>query len=402
MTPHPTSRFIRALTPILIASVPARDIIVVHGWRDGEENALRIAGALTRRADPTAAVVLLCDDPQESRAQLDNALRCVDWDPARLEIIRKNSLRGYLRFLQARLVLMTHGLFGNPRPGRSRVHVLLGHGHGPKSGQDPLSPLLYGAQVATTNNAVWGRAVIDTQLQDPSASIVVTGNPRDDALDEEVERDRLTALGLDPLCPFILWLPTHRPGQVSAVDQMERSAADKMATLRQVCAARGIVLVTKAHQLDDERNARAWGMHVVTSGSLRDAGLSFFQLLALSSGLVSDYSSVWVDYLRTGRPFGLLFPDFDQFDAARGFNTPPISEVAPEAILTDVAGVERFVDAVLSQGRSTPNRGSKTRARRLGLVTEPGATERVLDASAEQLARQRIRALLSPSAERRV
>jgi len=402
MTPHSTSRAIRGLTPLLIASVPARDIIVVHGWRDGEENALRIAGALTRRADATTVVALLCEDPRESRAQLGNALRYVDWDASRLEIIRKNSLRGYLRFLQARLVLMTHGLFGNPRPGRSRVHVLLGHGHGPKSGQDPLSPLLYDTQVATTNNAVWGRAVIATQLRDPSASVVVSGNPRDDAFDEEVDRERLAALGLDPLCPFVLWLPTHRPGQVSAVEQMDKPAARKMEALRQACAARGIVLVTKAHQLDDDRNAEAWGMHVVTSDSLREAGLSFFQLLALSAGLVSDYSSVWVDYLRTGRPFGLLFPDFDLFDTARGFNNPPIAEVAPEAILTDVADVERFIDAVLSHDGKAPSPTSATTARRLGLVTEPGATERVLDAAAEQLARQGIRGLLSPSAERHV
>lgn len=400
MTSRATPRLLRALTPVLLSAVPASDRVVVHGWRDGEENALRVAGALTRRCAAQTRITLLCEDPRESRAQLDLALRHTDWDPSRLEIVRKNSPRGYLRFLQARLVLMTHGLFGNPPPGSSRLHVLLGHGHGPKSGQDPRAPLYYSTQLATTNNAVWGHAVISTQIRAASATVSVTGNPRDDAFADDVERERLTALGLRPDARYVLWLPTHRPDRASVAEQLDDSESAKLDALRRLCDEHGIDLVTKAHQLDDQENALAWGMHVVTSESLRDAGLSFFQLLALSSGLISDYSSVWVDYLRTGKPFGLLLPDLARFDAERGFNQPSIPDVAGEAILSDAAAVARFVDEVVRHDGVSPTPLSRRIASRLGLVLEPAATDRVLDVVAAQLARQGLPTLLVPRFER--
>src|SRR5690606_27355976 len=191
MTAHSTPRLLRAITPALLALTATRELVVVHGWRDGEENALRIAGALTRRAAENTRIVFLCEEPSEAREQLAIALRHAEWIPERVEFVRKNSLRGYISFLRARLVFMTHGLFGNPRPGAQRVHVLLGHGHGPKSGQDPADPLYFHAQIATTNNAVWGAAVISAQFRDSPTAATVTGNPRDDAFADPMEPDRL-------------------------------------------------------------------------------------------------------------------------------------------------------------------------------------------------------------------
>ncbi len=398
MTAHSTPRLLRAITPALLALTPAHELIVVHGWRDGEENALRIAGALTRRAAENARIVFLCEEPPQAREQLAIALRHAEWNPERIQFVRKNSLLGYVDFLRARLVFMTHGLFGNPRPGKGRVHVLLGHGHGPKSGQDPADPLYFRAQLATTNNAVWGRAVIDAQFRDSPMAAAVTGNPRDDAFADPVDRDRIAALGLDPSSRFLLWLPTYRPGKASIAARLDESASARLKALRQHCAQHGIELVTKAHQLDDAANADEWGMKVITSDALRAAGLSFFQLLALSAGLVSDYSSVWVDYLRTGRPVGLLFPDFHRFEVDRGFNRPSIAEVAESAVLSDVDDVARFVAEVAQANGFAPRPSTLAIAERLGLVTAPGATERVIDVAADRLAAQGIDGVLHRAA----
>lgn len=395
-----TSRLVRAITPWVLPVIPVSQRIVVHGWRDGEENALRVVGALTRRASSQTRITMLCETPAEARRHLMTALRHVEWSPSRVHLVRKNSLRGYLHFLRARVVLMTHGLYGNPAPGHRRLHVLLGHGHGPKSGQAPDAPHFYATQLNITNNAVWGRAVIESQIPGVPATIAVTGNPRDDAFDEPHDRARLSALGINPQQRFVLWLPTYRPDRVDVTESMPDSATQKLERLRSECARHGIQLVTKAHQLDDERNALSWGMHVVTSESLLAAGVSFMQLLAMSDGLVSDYSSVWVDYLRTGKPFGLLFPDFEMFARGRGFNEPSIPEVAGEAIFRDAEVVTAFVAAVRHHDEHAATPPSIRTASRLGLITAPGSTGRVIDAVEAECARLGIPPLLRPQATR--
>src|SRR5690606_9747641 len=96
----------------------------------------------------------------------------------------------------------------------------------------------------------------------------------------------------------------------------------------------------------------------------------------------------------TGRPVGLLFPDFHRFEADRGFNRPSIAEVAASAVLADVDDVVRFVaDVAHSDGTSARPR-TQAIAARLGLVTAPGATERVIDVAADRLGAQSIDGVL--------
>jgi CDP-glycerol glycerophosphotransferase (TagB/SpsB family) len=54
----------------------------------------------------------------------------------------------------------------------------------------------------------------------------------------------------------------------------------------------------------------------VDDDDLAAAGVTLSSLLAASTGLVTDYSSVWVDYLLTDRPIAFLVPDRDTYDRA--------------------------------------------------------------------------------------
>jgi len=381
----------RATMQILFAVVPPGDRIVVHGHGDAEENALRIAGALSRRAVPDAVVTMLCADPAAAARYAAVALEQTDWDPARVCFVKKRSVRGPWAFVRARLTFSTHGLFGRPEPGRRRLHVMLGHGHGPKSsGADP-GVRTDVAQIATTNNRVWGFAVLADSGVDVARSAFATGNPRDDAFDEDAGRARLTTLGIDPARPLVLWLPTWRP-DTPAFDAVRRAATDRLArlgsTLDAYAAERGVTLVTKVHQMDAGISALHGDRHVVTSETLADAGLSFFRLLAAADGVLSDYSSVWVDYLVRRRPVGLLFDDAEMFGRERGFNRPTIDEVASDLMLRTPDDVVRFVDEVCDH-HARPREWEPARrvSRELGLVTAPQRTDRVLDLVAERAER---------------
>ena len=82
---------------------------------------------------------------------------------------------------------------------------------------------------------------------------------------------------------------------------------------RRACGARGIQLVIKPHPMDAERAAlrRAPSRSPRTTWSA--AGVSLYALLGRLAGLVTDYSSVWVDYLLLDRPMAFLVPDRDSY-----------------------------------------------------------------------------------------
>ena len=82
-----------------------------------------------------------------------------------------------------------------------------------------------------------------------------------------------------------------------------------------LCALRNrrIQLVVKPHPMDADRR-RGQGIVTVTDEDLLRAGVTLYGLLGQSRGLVTDYSSVWVDYLLVDRPMAFLVPDRDRYD----------------------------------------------------------------------------------------
>lgn len=393
-------RMAQAVVARVLTWVSPVDAVVVHGWPDSEENALRVAGELSLRALPGVGVTLLCEDPSSIRRHLTLALGQERVDIERLRIVRKDSLSGVWSFVRARLVLCTHGLFGNPPPGPHRLHVLLGHGHGPKGASPKGRPFLHNAQLATTNNALWGLRIIADQSIDVVRGAVVSGNPRDDAFHEPVDRSLLGALGIDADVPVVLWLPTHHAERSADADGPISGGAGCPSTLALVlaaCARRGVAVVTKKHGLDDRDLRYPDHVTVVDEAALAAAGMTFRQLIAVCDGLVSDYSSVWVDFLVLTRPVGLVLDDIDEFTAHRELNPPPLGIVAPSLILDDRQSVERFVEHVIDvRHAGVPSQASREVAERLGLVSAPGSTARVLDAVARSLRERGLPALFAP------
>ena len=147
----------------------------------------------------------------------------------------------------------------------------------------------------------------------PDDHVLLTGNPRTDQLWRPADPDSLARLGITG--DFVVWMPTFRRTRaVGAMRQQSELAADaddghaEVAALLDGLRERGIQLVIKPHPMDAEE--RRWdGAVTITDADLLDAGASLYSLLGHARGLVTDYSSVWVDYLLLDRPMAFLVPD---------------------------------------------------------------------------------------------
>ncbi len=366
---------LRVTLSVLPRLVPQTRSVVVSAFPETEGNALETARALLRRYP--GRVVWFTDGhtphPDVRALAADG-----------LVLVSKASWRGLVHYLRAEAVFFTHGLYGGPRPSRRKPLVNLWHGDGPKAtrpgggkgGRIPSTYLVAGTELFGRYKA----AAFDV----PAQRLLVTGNPRTDQLVRRPPDGALECLGITQ--DFVVWMPTFRRTRpVGAVRRWSEAPVDldpDTAALTALVADlrdRGLRLVVKPHPLDADRR-RLEGAVTVSERDLVRAGVSLYSLLGRSRGLVTDYSSVWVDYLLLDRPLAFFVPDADSYER----------QLVPADVLDWVPGevVDRaerpfacFLADLDSGGRLGAGRRAAV-ARRLGLHRSRHAADDLLDALA--------------------
>ena len=357
---------------------PAGHRAVVAGTPDEEGNSVEVVRALAERMPVTW---LVSDRPEHVRWLLEGCQGC-----ERVRLVRKSSLRGFAAYARARYVFFTHGLYGSPQPPGRRMVVNLWHGDGPKR-RKGLADIRSTVTVAGTR--AWGARRAEHFKVGPDG-VLVTGNPRIDQLGRPVDDAVLQALGLDPRRPLVLWLPTYRTtdsvgrrltGTLNWSDGDELSRRDQvrrlLETVNGLTRDLAVELVVKPHPLDSDGYAEA-GLKVLTSSDLRVSRVSLYQLLGRTAGLITDYSSVWTDYLALDRPVGFFCPDLEEYVSSRGLNVPDYRVVAPGPFLASAADFERFFVACTG-GPDPWQELRRSATESLGVETRLGATERLLE-----------------------
>ena len=369
-----------ALTLLMLVTRPGR-VAVVYGSPDYDENGLLLALELGRRYD--GRVILLCADPARTAgylAHLDDPDHPVR---DRVEVIER-SIGTCLRLVpRAELVLFTNPIYAAPRARGRRLHVNVWHGVGPKTGATKSFALTISVPYLCGPARTWLPALARS-LRMPADTEFLPGYPRQDLLHATGRPEAsLRALGLDPAAPFVVWMPTFRESQVTRIGRMVDGAllsdgdSSLLVEMSEVAAELGVQVVVKPHPLDSEDFDR-FGFHTLGSEQLWDSGLSLYEFLGASDGLVSDYSSVWVEYLETDKPVGLYCPDLAEYEQSRGLNRPTITEVASGLLLKSPADVREFLQAAASRGGFRPAAHREV-VKALDVDTAPHKTGRLVD-----------------------
>jgi hypothetical protein len=301
---------LRVALTLLSRVVPTGPSVVVAGFPETEGNAVETARALLARYD--GDVVWLRESGR-------TAPEVEELAAAGMRVVRKASARGLAAYLRAEAVVFTHGLYGNPAPAARKPIVNLWHGDGPKD----VTP---GRGVGASIRSTWMVGSTELWAERRAAGfgvdrdhVLLVGNARTDQLWRPTPAEGLAALGVTG--DFAVWLPTfRRPRPVGAVRVVDgprpsERAAERAVRERLVAALadRGMQLVVKPHPMDADR--RAWdGCVRVDEESLAGASTTLYSLLGAARALVTDYSSVWVDFLLTDRPMAFVVADRHDYD----------------------------------------------------------------------------------------
>ena len=359
---------LRLTLGVLSRLVPQSRSVVVAASPESEGNAVEVARALVRRHHGRVVWLRPGGAPPVEVAELARA---------GLVLVPKASVRGLWAYLRAEAVLFTHGLYGNPRPCARKPVVNLWHGDGPK---DIRPGRTVGPLVRSTY--LVGSTPLFSHFQAdafgvPRERVLLTGNARTDQLWRVPGADRLAALGVTG--DFVVWMPTFRrpraigavrvrPGSTSAAD----TGPEQVEALREALHRRGLQLVVKPHPMDADRR-RHPGVVTLDEADLVRTGVTLYGLLGASRGLVTDYSSVWVDYLLLDRPMAFLTHDRGSYDRAL-FPADVLDWVPGELVDADARPFAHFLADLDTGGRLDADRRREV-ARRIGLVASHSAAD---------------------------
>ena len=175
-----------------------------------------------------------------------------------------------------------------------------------------------------------------------------TGYPRDDYL-AGADRDERTRalrarLGLPEGVRVVLYAPTYRDDVRDGRGRYRLEQRLDLDRLREALGDDAVVLYRKHHYIVDDVPA-------TPDGFVRDVSSypDGTELLLAADVLVTDYSSMIVDFANTGRPMLFFTYDLDDYrDEMRGFYVP-FEEIAPGPLLAtsdELADALRDIDGV--------------------------------------------------------
>ena len=366
-------RLLTHLIRALNAAVPKKRQAILSLYPDFESStAVLVAGLQRQRID-----VVLVLTPAADRAAAPAGVRtCVE-----------GTLPCVWAMMRSRWVLFTHVHFAGLTIRRQRV-INLWHGMPIKAiarldGDDePIS-----ADLTIASGSVFVPLLAEA-FGVPETSVRVLPHPRLEALVSGDKR-ALCRLGIDPgrYRRILLWMPTYRGRSPKAGDRDADTvstglfiSAGMLAQLSELMVRHASLLLLRRHPYDTAGNPLAApGVRELTDADLQAARVGAYEVLAGADGLISDISSVWIDFLYCDRPTLIYFPDRQEYEADRPLLLQPFDDWSPGPVITGEGALLSEVEAVL-RGEDRHADRRREVAHRLIEAQPEGSVEMILAA----------------------
>lgn len=202
------------------------------------------------------------------------------------------------------------------------------------------------------------------------AKILESGYPRQDLTLNSSVSSIKKQLNIDSDKKVVLWAPTWR----GSIGRIKTSDVDRFINdykyMQESLGDNYIILLRVHHLLTEPMEQTGLGNFLV------DETIDTNELLAAVDILVTDYSSIAIDFLATGRPLVLYCYDLERYEKSRGLIINPLQLPAPlcKTVKQAIEAIQKAeIDAPLYEG-------SYRKSQNLFTYLDNGAaTQRVID-----------------------
>lgn len=275
--------------------------------------------------------------------------------------IYKYSFRGVWSYIRSRYVFETHGLYPFLRLDQHPdKHICLWHGM-------PLKKL--GASIGTACSPNCDYTIASSELfqqimskafNKPVEKIIITGLPRCDLLFEK--SDFLDSIGFDKTHyrSVGVWLPTYRQsifGEIRSDGEFTEGkisilSVDELKDLDEFLEGSSDFLFIKIHLMDALQLYDFPKFKNICIIKPSDFRFQLYPFIGACDYLLTDYSSVFVDFAITGKPMGFVIDDLLSYKNTRGLYFSNLDQILPGSIINDYKSLTSFIRNPLSKRSS--------------------------------------------------
>ncbi len=266
--------------------------------------------------------------------------------PSSIKVVKHRSMRNFWHFARSKYLFRTHSLWGNKYDIKRQIMCITWHGM-------PLKSLLLPEESAhhVQCNIITSTApFFDDELcrsmglqHDVCRHV---GLPRNDFLFRK--GNHLEAL-YGKYSKYIIWMPTFRKTEhYSNGTDTELGIPcvnkEQLELLNSILLSSNYLLILKLHPWSAEKLNDIKYSNIV---NLNDKDIppytTLYQLIGETDALITDYSSVYIDYMLIDKPICFVYDDISEYRRTRGFAYEPVEKYMPGDRLHDFESLVSWV-----------------------------------------------------------
>ena len=271
-----------------------------------------------------------------------------------VRFVKQKSVFSMYHMCRSRYIIRSHSFWGNRYVKNKQIMCIAWHGMHIKG----FTSAAYGKPKNSFDHfCVTSPAFAEIYSKAWNADLDrfdITGLPRNDYMFASAE-NLIRKLGLDCYKKLIIWMPTFRGSTVGGrgVEGIQSEfgiptlTRNDLPILNEKLKEKECCMLFKLHPwaVDNIGDMAFSNIRVINNSDIPEP-FSLYHLIGQMDAMISDYSSVWVDYLLLDRPIGFAFNDLEDYKKSRTMVFEPIEDYMPGMKIKGIEGVIGFIDSL--------------------------------------------------------
>ena len=300
-----------------------RNQIFFYSMPDFSDNAREIYEELIRHdLEKKYKIVWAVRDVEKYKNILNN-----------VTVVEHRSLKSLFCFCRSHYIFRTHSLWGNKYAEKTQKMFIAWHGMPLKSLFEG-DPKPYKCDYINLTSDFFRDHLYST-VAIPQKYNPCIGLARNDLLFRK--SNILEDMGFNGYERIYIWMPTFRDSKYSDIkDGLQNEVGipilneTDLYTLNKILQRENELLILKLHPWSADKMDN---ISLSNIKNLNDADIvyphSLYELLGACDTLITDFSSVYIDFLLTGKPIWFVYDDMNEYRKTRGFAFEPAEDYMP-------------------------------------------------------------------------
>ena len=339
----------------MVNTIPtSKNIVVFNSYPDYTDNSQAIFKYLHENRAHKYRYIWLVNEKEDVK----NIKERITKDGYIADVFYKKSLKGLWAFIRCRYCFHTHGILGSISLHQHEDKMInLWHGMPLKNigitDGEPRGFMKNTDYLLATSNRF--QDVMSECFDIPEDRVLPIGLPRCDLLFEPTDFFTQRNIDVESYDKIGIWLPTYRysivetekridgtyiPGAISFLEEKD------LEKLNGDLARLNHLMIIKLHPMDKSQLYEFKTYSNILIVKQKDMKSQLYPLLGRTDYLLTDFSSVCIDYDILKKPMGFTIPDFDSYSNSRGFVFNDVLSILPGPIITNYEELVQFIKAL--------------------------------------------------------